>query len=67
MAGVQCLCVETNDGEYGWAYECMHLVPTRHLGYALIRHVSGASVTPLGHTKALSQLCHLHKCTSTNK
>jgi hypothetical protein len=52
---------------YVQAYEHMHLAPTRHLGYASIRHVSCALVAPLGYTKVLFQLCHSDKCKCTNK
>jgi hypothetical protein len=52
---------------YMQAYECMCLMPIRHVGYALIRHVVCASVAPLGCTEALFWLCRLDKCKCTNK
>jgi hypothetical protein len=52
---------------YVWAYEHMCLVPTRHLGYTLIKHVSCTLVAPLSYTKVSFWLCCLDKLKHTNK
>ena len=46
------VCANELWNNYVQAYEHMHLAPTRHLGYASIRHVSCALVAPLGYTEA---------------